>query len=96
MPYIKQEDRLLFEPFLNDLFGCFNEKDFTPGDLNYLMTRLCHEFLVKNEMSYTNCNAVMGVFSSAANEFYRKVVVDYENDKAEKNGDVMPDFRNEA
>lgn len=95
MPYIKPEDRELFEPFLNDLFGCFNEKDFTVGDLNYLMTRLAHNYTERHGLSYSTCNDVLGVFNAANQEYYRKVVQNYEEEKIRINGDVMPDYRGE-
>lgn len=95
MPYIKAEDRNLFEPFLNDLLGCFNEKEFTPGDLNYLMTRLAHEYLVMHGKSYSVLNDIVGAYECSKMELYRRVAAPYEDEKITQNTDVMPDFRNE-
>jgi hypothetical protein len=37
---------------------------------------------------YCNMNTVMGALASTAQEFYRRVVVPYEQEKCDTNGDV--------
>lgn len=60
------------------------------GELNYVITRLCLDFIARQEggLSYTNCNKVIGAMESAKLEFYRRLVAPYEDTKIEANGDV--------
>lgn len=93
MPYILQEKRSILEPFLNDVFGCFNENEFTLGDLNYIVTRIAQEYLVMHGKSYSTLNDITGALENCKLEFYRRISAPYEDQKAIMNGDVMPDFR---
>ncbi len=84
MPYIKQEDRTRFEHWLR---GASLSPPKTAGELNYLITRLCHIFLA-TDAKYQDYNDVMGALEGAKLEFYRRHVAPYENKKIEENGDV--------
>lgn len=86
MPYIKIEDReKLAKPF---------SIPRTPGELNYLITQLCREYLFWKapapdyEPSYANHNDVIGALECAKMEFYRRVTVPYEDKKIMENTDV--------
>lgn len=85
MPYIKKEDRKLARI-------SFEDRNFkgaeTPGELNYLITELCIGYLGNHGLSYSTCNDIVGALDSAKMEFYRRVVVPYEDKKIEENGDV--------
>lgn len=59
-----------------------------PGELNYIITSFCLDYLDDNGVSYTTLNEVIGVLECAKQEFYRRLVAVYEDDKAAKNGDV--------
>lgn len=59
-----------------------------PGELNFAMTTLASEYVRRRAINYSVLNEVMGVFSSAQAEFYRRVVVPYEDVKLSQNGDV--------
>ena len=87
MPYIKQERRLRLMSTLEPLCEWVRD-NATPGDLNYLMTVLANDYAHAGGLSYQRINDVMGVFSSAAAEFYRKVAVPYEHKKEAENGGV--------
>ena len=84
MPYIKQDDRARFEHWLR---GAALSPPKTPGELNYLVTRLCHIFL-SSEPKYQDYNDVVGALEGAKLEFYRRHVAPYEDKKIEENGDV--------
>lgn len=73
----------------------------TPGELNYLVTKLCLTFLdsLKDQQhlmipkdvrtnSYSDYNAVIGALESCKLEFYRRAVSVYEDEKIKSNGDV--------
>ena len=77
MPYIKQEDRARAAKLPE-----------TPGELNYAITQLCIDYANQEPPSYAMYNLIIGVLECAKLEFYRRVVVPYENGKHEQNGDV--------
>jgi hypothetical protein len=82
MPYITPAEKM-------KLFGVIERipDNLTPGQLNYVITRILVKQLVP-ESGYTKFNELLGVMEAAKQEFYRRVVVPYEDKKLEKNGDV--------
>jgi len=85
MPYIKQEDRKKYIELIT-----LAEKIETVGELNFVITALCNNFLAKkDDESYENFNSVMGVLECAKQEFYRRAVSPYEDIKKSTNGDVF-------
>lgn len=63
----------------------------TPGELNYLITRLCIAYVRQvRPPTYTIINEVLGALAGATLEFYRRLAVPYEDAKIEQNGDVYP------
>lgn len=84
MPYIKQEDR-------NDLIEAYSERERNaenPGELNYQFTKHILEYIRTHKISYQTINDVIGALEGAKLEFYRRVVVPYEEQKIKENGDV--------
>jgi len=79
MPYIKQEDRLGVSVMIPE----------TPGELNYLLTKVIQEYIdEQGGVSYTIINEVVGVLECAKLELYRRVAAPYEDERKEENGDV--------
>jgi hypothetical protein len=85
MPYINQEDRVAFESILEQVEDLHT---FSPGELNYLITRTCDQYLTAKGFSYTHVNDVVGVLECAKLELYRRLATPYEEQKREENGDV--------
>ena len=89
MPYIKKEDR---EKFNQDFEGMsldgVAEMIGTEGELNYVITVICHGYIKKHGKSYGTLNAVHGVLSCCDSELYRRVTAPYEDEKIKENGDV--------
>lgn len=85
MPYITKERKMR----LNESVSRLNERIESPGELNYVFFTLAFGYLKKFGMRYAILNEIMGVFSSCASEFYRRVVIPYEDDKRRENGDVI-------
>ncbi len=83
MPYIK--DHLRYR--LNDGIELISPID--PGELNYVITRLCHQYIERKGKNYETLNAVIGVLSCAQAELYRRVAAPYEDEKIISNGDVI-------
>ncbi len=76
MPYITQERR--------DNFDSIS----TPGELNYAFTMVALEYLRMHGKSYDTLNAITGALENCKLEFYRRVVIPYEEEKIKLNGDV--------
>lgn len=79
MPYIPQEWR---ELDWND------NPALTPGQLNYVVTVACDDYLADRGLSYSTINEVIGVLECAKQELYRRIAVPYEDRKRYENGDV--------
>jgi hypothetical protein len=84
MPYIKQEQRILFDPY-----GGMNDQNSpsTSGELNFVLTRIVSCYF-KDHPNYQGINDIVGALEGAKLEFYRRVAVPYEDKKIIENGDV--------
>jgi len=82
MPYIKQEERTKITVRPMEGLSC-------PGNLNYLITLLCNDYVRKNEESYQTYNDIIGVLECAKQEIYRRKIAVYEEKKRNENGDVF-------
>ena len=78
MPYIPEYDRKIL----------FDRKAMKPGELNYLLTRECDDYITRKGLSYNNLNEVMGVLACVQAELYRRVAAPYEDKKCRENGEV--------
>ena len=88
MPYITKTARVALD------LG--SRKAKTPGELNYLITKLVREYIENHlvtTVTYTNLNEVIGVLECTKQELYRRVLAPYEEIKREENGDVYPEGR---
>jgi len=59
-----------------------------PGELNYLLTNLLKRYWVNSAQNYQVLNDIVGALEGAKAEFQRRIVVPYEIEKKEENGDV--------
>lgn len=84
MPYIKQSNRFKFDDILEHLS---EHKNITAGELNYLISSLVWA-IFKDNRSYSKANELMGVLECVKQEFYRRQVVPYEEEKVLENGDI--------
>jgi hypothetical protein len=80
MPYINSEhaQRLAWG----------NEVPDNAGDMNYMITKLCDEYLQRKGLKYEHINAIVGALECAKLEMYRRLAAPYENQKCLENGDV--------
>ena len=58
------------------------------GELNYLLTTLCHEYWSFNRSNYQAFNDIIGALEGCKLELYRRRVAPYEDEKIKENGDV--------
>ena len=101
MPYIKQEDRDVYEASytftsnLDEIIYMDGEvkidlnKILSSGHLNFIITKLCDDYLTMGGISYNNLNEIIGILECVKLEFYRRRVSIYEDKKIEENGDVF-------
>ncbi len=88
MPYIKQADRERYDGIIGDLIIRLQGVPWgiRAGLLNYAITRLLvGTFPVPN---YATHNAIIGVLECCKQEWYRRKVAPYEDQKIKENGDV--------
>lgn len=79
MPYINGSKRI-------DILN--GSAAITPGELNYKITLLLIDYWNRVGHKYQTINDIIGALECAKLEFNRRVVVDYENQKALENGEV--------
>lgn len=80
MPYIDIDSRKKFAPKA--------EVANFAGELNYQISMLCQQYIVRHGLKYQNINDVLGALEGAKLEFYRRVAAPYEAIKADYNGDI--------
>ena len=83
MPYIAQAERRIIDHHLKEVAQFI----ITPGQLNYAITKLVHEFLPLRAR-YADYNQAIGVLECAKLELYRMQVGPYEDTAIAKNGPV--------
>ena len=93
VPYIKKEDRKDYDDVIieivNRLLGK-GPKDSgvaVVGDVNYVISSIIWK-LFDTKMSYTNGNNLVGVLECVKQEFYRRKLIPYENEKIVEHGDI--------
>jgi hypothetical protein len=88
MPYIPLKDAAEFNTGLMYLEDTIEQRGITNGELNFLMTMLAKFYIKRHGTSYNTLSDVIKAFECAKLEFYRRMVVPYEDKKREENGDV--------
>ena len=83
MPYIRQEDRAKLRPLLEQLYQSIH----SDGEMNYVITKLIDYHY--GDGAYMQLNAGMGVLACVTQEFYRKRIAPYEDERAVENGEVF-------
>lgn len=79
MPYIEKSERKFFDNSGNPIH---------PGELNYVITKLCHKYIKAHGLSYSILNEVIGVLECAKQELYRMIAAKYEDKKRMENGAI--------
>lgn len=84
MPYIAQSARERLTPYLVDL----ERKVFSTSDLAYVVFYLLHRLYARRP-GFATWAALRGTIDDQVDEFRRRVVAPYEDQKREENGDVF-------
>ena len=87
MPYIKPTDRSRFDPIIQEFIKLHSKKRLTAGDLNYMISSMIW-WMFSADKNYAKANELMGVLESVKQEFYRRKVSPYEDEKIKENGDI--------
>jgi len=87
MPYIGRKDREDLDEPIRNLAGWLAGSGYE-GRLNYTISTLLTLLLQSQGKRYQTMNALIGVLESAKQEFYRKAVAPYEDEKIAENGDL--------
>ena len=80
MPYIRQAARYEIETKY--------KIPENAGELNFELTMCIRRYLEEHGKSYAIMNDIIGALSCCSSEFYRRIVVPYEEEKIKSNGDV--------
>lgn len=78
-------------PYIDEKARKSLDEGFTPinsGDLNYLVTKMITRYIASHQLNYALINDIVGALEGAKLEFYRRIVVPYEDRKIKINGDV--------
>lgn len=86
MPYITQERRR----HLNNAIDWQKLLPGNAGELNYLVSVICAEYVAKKGLKYSVLAEVQSALHGAMDEFNRRIVGPYEDTKIEENGDIAP------
>jgi len=94
MPYIQKSERVPYDPLIREItetllnkFPGDNEKNYSEGDLNYIVSSIVWKLFDKKR-SYSNGNKLVGVLECVKQEFIRRQLNIYEDKKKEENGDL--------
>lgn len=63
----------------------------SPGELNYVLTKVCINYLLTKGKKYETLNDIIGALECCKFEFSRRVISDYENKKMVENSDCYPE-----
>lgn len=89
MPYIHPEVRQYFNESIDDLVK--NLKTMSHSDqcgcFNYIMYRMAKH--LSRDGGYAIMSGFRGAMHDSADEFYRRIMVPYEDEKINENGDVI-------
>jgi hypothetical protein len=93
MPYIKPERREQLDKHIKQVSAEILVEHADPtawaGELNYACTTLALNLLdCSGRPQYWKIAMIAGVFSNISDEFYRRYVSPYEDQKIQENGDV--------
>lgn len=85
MPYIEGTVRYQLENWIED--GNWPNPS-NVGELNYVLSCVCDEYIRSIGKKYQTFNDVIGALEACKLELYRRLVAPYEDVKLKENGDV--------
>jgi hypothetical protein len=90
MPYIEAGRRKRFDSFIDGIVESLDCSDshMESGDLNYCISRIVWG-LWERDHHYAAGNNLVGVLECVKQEFYRRMLGPYEDEKRARNGDIV-------
>lgn len=88
MPYVVQEHRRPFIPYLESLLIELNALGREDGDINFVITWLLDRFYNLRETRYSKIKDAEGTLVCVALELYRRRAAEWEDKKRDENGEV--------
>ena len=85
MPYINRDQRPLLD---GAIAGFVYAQGYTPGEMNYILTRLLLLWRPPLQSRYEDHQAVIGLLECVKAEYIERVLRPYEDRKLSDNGDV--------
>jgi hypothetical protein len=86
MPYIKRDRRDVINA--QDMKILSYDDIDSAGEIQYAIAVILKSYMERKDLTYQNCNDVVGALAGAQMEYYRKVVGPYESEKELENGSV--------
>ena len=87
MPYIPKQKRELYNPAVDRLITDLVKNNYTSGELNYCVSKLVWS-LFEKEKRYSKANELVGAIECVKQEFIRRKLNIYEDQKIEEEGDL--------
>ena len=87
MPYIKKEDRKLYDARLDDLCFALEEQGYIDGHVTYVLFKIMVRWFF-NSPAYSTIASIRGCLAGTLSELDRRYFFPYEDKKIIKNGDV--------
>ncbi len=93
MPYIKSEDREIYDEEIRKIADTVVANQKNPGHLNYIISKTLSlvysiDSKYKRTENYKNHNEVIGILECVKQEWYRKFTAPYEEYKEAENGSI--------
>lgn len=89
MPYIKKNVRPLYDARITEIVEMLQVADNVDGETNYVISRIvAGAFKPKTGWRYAALARAYGCFLSAAAEFYRRLLSQYEDGAIKSSGDI--------
>ena len=87
MPYIKKEDRKLYDGRLDDLCFALEEQGYIDGHVTYVLFKIMARWFF-NSPAYKTIASIRGCLTGTLSELDRRYFFPYEDKKIRENGDV--------
>ena len=91
MPYIKQEDRKVYDDKLDDLCEALEEEGYDEGHVTYVLYMIVARWF-KHIPKYKSIARIRGVLLGTISECDRRIAAPYEDQKIKEKGDVVLDY----
>ena len=90
MPYIAPEDRPDYDNTIDTIVTKLRTSGSQPGHLNYVLTSIVLRLMYSTgqKVGYTLRSMFGGVLADLRDEFYRRHMAEYEDEKISEHGDV--------